>query len=278
MEDHRGSTLRLIGDPEKRYREDPVRMLRAVRFAVRLGFNLHPSCAEPISRMASLLQQIPAPRLYEEVLKLFFGGYAVQTFEALRQHHLFAALFPETEHCLSQEHDGYPLTFLAHALDRTDRRIGEGKPVTPYFLFAALLWEPVRARAEAKISDGTNEIIAYQEASGEVVDRQMHQTAFPRSVGQPMREIWGLQPRFDRLTGNRPQRLVTHPRFRAAYDFLLLRAESGEADPALALWWTRFQGVDEDERKAMLREAERGTGATKRKRRRSRHRKVVAVS
>ncbi len=276
MEDHRNSVLRLIGDPDARYREDPVRMLRAVRFAVRLGFNLHPSCAEPIGHLASLLHQIPAPRLYDEVLKLFFGGYAVQTFEALRHHHIFAALFPETERCLGQEHDGFPLTFLAHALDRTDRRIAEGKPVTPYFLFAALLWEPVRTRAEAKIAEGVNELLAYQDASTEVVERQAHQTAFPRSVGQPMREIWGLQPRFARLTGHRPYRLLTHPRFRAAYDFLILRAESGEADPVLADWWTRFQAAEEAERKAMLREADRAPGAAKRRRRRGRHRTTAA--
>lgn len=276
MEDHRNSTIRLIGDPEQRYREDPVRMLRAARFAVRLGFTLHPSCAEPIARMASLLQQIPAPRLYDEVLKLFFGGYAVQTFEALRHHHLFGALFPETESCLAQEHDGFPLTFLAHALDRTDRRIAEGKAVTPYFLFAALLWEPVRTRSEAKLQNGINDLVAYQEASAEVIERQVHQTAFPRSVGQPMREIWGLQPRFPRLTGSRPYRLLTHPRFRAAYDFLLLRSESGEADPGLADWWTRFQAADEVERKAMVRDAERGGSNTKRRRRRSRHRKLAS--
>lgn len=277
IEDHRNSTLRLIGSAEERYREDPVRMLRAIRFAVRLGFGLHPSCAEPIGRMASLLRQIPAPRLYDEVLKLFFGGYAVQTFESLRHYHLFGALFPETERCLGQEHDGFPLTFLAHALDRTDRRLAEGKPVTPYFLFAALLWEPVRARSEAKIQEGINEIIAYQDASAEVVERQIHQTAFPRSVGQPMREIWMLQPRFTRLQGGRPYRLLTHPRFRAAYDFLVLRAESGEADPALAEWWTRFQAADERERKVMTREAERASGGTSRRRRRSRHRKAVGT-
>lgn len=276
MEDHRNSILRLIGNPEERYREDPVRMLRAVRFAVRLGFNLHSSCVEPIPRMASLLREIPAPRLYDEVLKLFFGGYAVQTFESLRHHHLFAALFPETERCLGLEHDGFPLTFLAHALDRTDRRLQEGKPVMPYFLFAALLWEPVRTRAEAKIAEGINDIIAYQDASAEVVERQLHQTAFPRSVGQPMREIWGLQPRFARLSGHRPSRLLTHPRFRAGYDFLMLRAESGEADPALAEWWTRFEAADDAERKAMLREADRTPGRAKRRRRRGRPRQATA--
>lgn len=276
MEDHRASMLKLIGDAEQRYREDPVRMLRAIRFTVRLGFTLHPNCAEPISRMAALLRQIPAPRLYEEVLKLFLGGYAVQTFEALRHHRLFGALFPDTELSLSHEEQGFPLTFVAQALDRTDRRVQDGKGVSPYFLFAALLWEPTRTRAEAKVRDGVNDIVAYQEAGAEIVSKQVHQLAIPRSVTQPMRDIWALQPRFARLHGGRPHRLLTHPRFRAAYDFLVLRAEAGEADPALADWWTRFQEADEPGQKAMLREAERGGGKSKPRRRRHRPRKAVA--
>jgi poly(A) polymerase len=276
MEDHRASTLKLIGEPDHRYREDPVRMLRAIRFAVRLGFTLHASCAEPIGRMASLLRQIPPPRLYDEVLKLFLGGYAVQTFEALRHYRLFGALFPDTELSLSHEEQGFPLVFVAQALDRTDRRVQDDKAVTPYFLFAALLWEPVRARAEDQIRDGVNDIVAYQDSGAEVVSKQMHQIAIPRSVSQPMRDIWALQPRFARLQGGRPYRLVSHPRFRAAYDFLVLRAEAGEADAALAEWWTRFQDADETGQQAMLREAERGGGKSKPRRRRHRPRKAVA--
>lgn len=277
MQDHQAATMRLIGDPDQRYREDPVRMLRAIRFAIRLGFTLHPSCAEPIGRMAALLRQIPAPRLYDEVLKLFFGGYGLQTFESLRHHRLFGALFPETERSLSREHEGFPLTFLARALASTDNRVQGQQPVSPHFLFAALLWEPVRAGAEARIAEGVNESIAYQEAGAEVIGRQVHQIAIPRSVGQPMREVWALQPRFARLQGTRPFRLLTHPRFRAAYDFLVLHAEAGEADADLADWWTRFQHADEGEKRVMSREANRSSGGSgKGRRRRGKTRTAVA--
>lgn len=253
MEDHKASTLRLIGDPEQRYREDPVRMLRAVRFAVKLGFTIHPDCAEPIPRLARLLGEIPAARLFDEVAKLFLSGYAVQTFEQLRHFGLFGVLFPDTEQSLAREQLGFPLTFLAKALERTDQRVQDDKPVAPYFLFAALLWEPVRARAQARIEAGDNEILAYQETSGEVLGRQVRRIAIPRSVGLPVRELWSLQPRFERTQGGRAFRLLEHPRFRAAYDFLVLRAETGEADLSLAEWWTRFIGASEAEQKAMTR-------------------------
>lgn len=260
MADHEAGVLRLIGNAEERYREDPVRMLRAIRFAVKLGFTIHPSCAEPIQRLAALLGGIPAARLYEEVLKLLLSGCAVQTFEQLRHYRLFGALFPETEECLALEPQGFPLTFLAKALERTDARLQEDKAVAPYFLFAALLWEPVRARAEARIKDGENDIFAFQEAAAEVISRQVRHTAFPRSIGQPVREVWMLQPRFERIKGVRPFRLLAHPRFRASYDFLVLRAETGEADPALADWWTKFQSASEAEQRAMTRE-----GSTRRR-------------
>jgi poly(A) polymerase len=266
MEDHKASVLRLIGDPEERYREDPVRMLRAIRFAVKLGFRLHASCEEPIQRLAPLLSGIPSARLYEEVLKLLLSGYAVQTFEQLRHYRLFGALFPETEECLALEPQGFPLTFLAKALERTDARLQENKAVTPYFLFSALLWEPVRARAEAMIKDGKDDIFAFQEAAGEVIARQVRHTAFPRSVGQPMREVWMSQPRFERIKGARPFRLLSHPRFRAAYDFLVLRAETGEADPELAHWWTNFQSADEATQKAMTRDGTRRRSSRSRSR------------
>lgn len=264
-EDHDAGILRLIGDPKERYREDPVRMLRAIRFSVKLGFSIHPSCAEPIAKQAHLLDNIPAARLYEEVLKLMFSGYATQTFEQLRHYRLFGSLFPETEECLSQESDGFPLTFLAKALEQTDYRLQQNQSVAPYFLFAALLWEPVRSNALARIQSGENEIFAFQEAASEVMSHQIRHIAIPKSVSLPMREIWLLQPRFDKIKGPRPYRMLSHPRFRAAYDFLVLRAETGEADIELAQWWTKFQRADEAEQKAMTRE---GSTTRRRKKRR----------
>ncbi|MEE9396524.1 MAG: polynucleotide adenylyltransferase PcnB [Methylococcales bacterium] len=253
LKDHEKGLLRLIGDPEERYREDPVRMLRAVRFATKLGFSIHPDCEEPIPRLAMLLTEISSARLYDEVLKLLLSGYSLQAFEYLRHYHLFDAIFPETEKLLKVESEGFPLTFLAKALENTDSRLAEGKPVTPYFLFSALLWEPVRLAAARRKDKGIPEVLALQQAAGEVISKQVKRTAFPKRVSIPMREVWDLQARLNITKGVRPFRLLGHPRFRAAYDFLLLRAETGEAEPALAEWWTRFQEASEKERKTMTK-------------------------
>jgi poly(A) polymerase len=263
MDDHNAGLLRLIGDPETRYREDPVRMLRAVRFSVKLGFKLHTDSEQPIHKMAGLLANIPSARLYDEVLKLFLSGQAVQTFEMLRHYNLFQVLFPATDLSLQTEKQGFPRLFLAKALENTDIRINEGKSVTPYFLLAAFLWEPVQTSAEEKIQQGQNETVAYQEAAREEIKRQVKSTAFPKRVGLAMNEVWTLQARFKRRTGSRTLKLLSHPRFRAAYDFLLLRAETGGAEPELAVWWTKFQEANQTEQEKMIK----NSGKQKRSRR-----------
>lgn len=240
--------LRLIGEPTTRYREDPVRMLRAIRFAAKLGFTLHPESETPIWTLASSLQEIPSARLFEEILKLFLGGCAVQTFELLRHFGLFKCLFPQTEACLAEEEKGFPRIFLVQALANTDTRVAKGKPVTPAFLFAALLWEPTRKLAERHQQEGLSEVQSIQEAAERVLTKQTTCVALPRRFSLPMREIWYLQPRFSYRRGKRSLRLLQHPRFRAAYDFLLLRAQAGEELEELCQWWTKIQEMGEKER------------------------------
>lgn len=273
MDDLRNGILKLLGDPESRYREDPVRMLRAVRFAGKLGFLIDPVCDEPLERMAPLLQEVPASRLFEEVLKLFLGGSALETFEKLRHYNLFGQLFPATEQALSHEEHEFPITFVNRGLANTDRRLQEQKPVTPAFLFAVLLWEPVRYRAvRFEREAGLYSAQAIQEASSEVLSEQAQRVSIPKRFSYPMRDIWHMQPRFMNRSGKRPQRLLTHPRFRAAYDFLLLRAESGEVEQELADWWTHFQKDHGQEQQSVGEQGKRG-----RSRRRRRPRKPNQV-
>lgn len=273
MDDHKTGTLRLIGDPLTRFREDPVRMLRAVRFAVKLGFNLHPDCQKAIHDASELLYNIPAARLYDEVLKLFLSGYALQTFEMLRHYGLFQVLFPETENSLSVEENGFPKLLLMKALENSDNRIAEGKTVTAYFLLAAFLWEPVQMQAKANLAQGMVDYIAFQNAVSEVISRQVKSTAFPRHISMAMRELWSLQPKFSMRTGSKPLRLLMHPRFRAAYDFLLLRAETGGAIPEVAAWWARFQEADENEQRNMT-QPPRNSGRNRSGRKRNYAKKV----
>lgn len=262
-------TLRLLGDPEQRYREDPVRMLRAVRFAAKLGFNINPACEKPLFERGNLLEAIPAARLFDEVLKMFLGGTAVNAFEKLRHYDLFRWLFTDTDECLSHEEHDFPITFVLKGLQNTDDRVAEDKPVTPAFLFGVLLWEPVRILAQKLEAEGQSKNDAMHQASGEILARQIGRVSIPKRYSLPMREIWQLQHRLELRSGKRAHRLLTHPRFRAAYDFLLLRAECGEADQELADWWTRFQEVDGEERNAMVC-AVGGTTHKRRRRRRSR--------
>ena len=251
MADHKQGILKLIGEPDLRFREDPVRMLRAVRFAIKLGFKIDPNCEQAIMAQANSLNSIPAARLYDEVLKMFMTGYALQTFELLRHYGLVKVLFPMTENSLAHEQDGFPKLFLIKALQNSDNRIAEAKTVTAYFLFAALLWEPMQTLANELIGQGVVDYMACQTAANEVITKQIKITAIPKFITTAMREVWGLQPKFNARVGSKPARLLTHPRFRAAYDFLMLRAETGGAEPELAEWWTRYQAVDEDEQRKM---------------------------
>ena len=267
MADHKAAELKLIGDPDTRFREDPVRMLRAVRFAVKLGFKLHPECEKSMHKVAELLSSIPSARLYDETLKLFMSGYALQTFEMLRHYGLFQVLFPATENCLSIEENGFPRLLLIKALGNSDNRMAEGKTVTAYFLFAAFLWEPVQMRAKEKMAKGLIEFMAYQEAANEVIAMQVKSTALPRHITLAMREVWSLQPKFNACVGSKPSRLITHPRFRAGYDFLLLRAETGGADPELAQWWSKYQAANENEQRKMTQPPRKGQVSKTRRRR-----------
>ncbi len=242
MEDLQAGMLRVIGDAATRYQEDPVRMLRVVRFAAKLGFRIHPDTEAPLFELAPLLNGISPARLYEEVLKLFLGGSGEQTLELLRHYRLFDALFPGTEQCLNEQREGVELQVLKRALRNTDARIAEGKPVTPAFLYAALLWGPLCMRSAQLRAEGLPEMPALQQASREVFEDQSRHAILPRRFSTQMREIWVLQPRLQRNTGGkRAARLREHPRFRAAYDFLLLRAEAGEPVQEPADWWTQYQ-------------------------------------
>ena len=267
MADHKAAQLKLIGDPETRFREDPVRMIRAVRFAVKLGFTIDANCAEAMHKVADLLSSIPSARLYDEVIKLFLSGYGLQTFEMLRHYGLFKELFPVTDQSLAVEEAGFPRQLIIKALQNSDNRIADGKTVTAYFLFAAFLWEPVQVRAREKVARGVPEYMAYQDAANEVISQQVKSTALPRHITMAMREVWGLQGKFNSRYGSKPSRLMSHPRFRAGYDFLLLRAETGGADMELAEWWGRYQEASENDQRKMTqpqRKAEGGKSTRKR--------------
>ncbi|MDN3554744.1 polynucleotide adenylyltransferase PcnB [Halomonas maura] len=270
VRDIESRTLRLIGDPATRYREDPVRMLRAVRFAAKLDFHLDPATEAPVHEHAPLLLQVPPARLFDEVLKLFMGGHGVETFRLLRDYGLFAMLFPEADEAMAEL--PWAEAVIERALASTDRRIHEERPVTPAFLFAALLWGPVQLRQQALEADGMPPIPALQAASQQVISRQLQHVAIPKRFSLPMRDIWDLQQRLPLRRGKRVFQTREHPRFRAAYDFLLVREAAGELAPGLGDWWTAFQDADEHEQRRLLSKvgADPASSPAPRKRRRRR--------
>lgn len=245
IKDIQNRQLRIIGQPDERYREDPVRMLRAVRFAANLGFTIEASAAKSIRELAPLLKEIPPARLFEEFLKLFMSGKSAETYKQLRDFGLFAMLFPQTETFLRQDHK-YADKLLASAFVNTDSRLAEDKPVTPAFLLAALLWGPVKKLADKEESKGVPEMDAIHYASDVVIAEQVKSTSMLRRFSHMARDMWALQVRLKNRRGKRPMKLLTHQRFRAAYDFLLLRAEAGEDVQELADWWTEFQTENMD--------------------------------
>jgi len=275
--------LRLIGDPESRYREDPVRMLRAARLAAKLDFTIAPETAAPFAKLGSLLVDAPPARLFDESLKLFLSGYGLASFHALQTHGLLQHVFPGTARSLAGQHADRFRVLLERTLASTDERVRADKPVTPAFLFAAMLWEPVRASAEDLIATGVETSTAWALASARVMDEQAQRVAIPRRFAGSIEEIWVLQPRFEQRVKKRVFRLLAHPRFRAAYDFLLLRSSESPALGELAEWWTNAQEKDHQDLSRELAPASAATpeGAAeadpaKRKRPRRRRRKPKA--
>jgi poly(A) polymerase len=263
--------MRVIGDPATRFREDPVRMLRAVRLGAKLGLTLDLSMREPIRELAPLMDRVPPARLFDEMLKLLLSGHASACLRQLRDVGLHKGLLPLLDVILEQ-----PLgeRFVTLALAQTDERVLAERPVSPAFLFAALLWHEVLAAWKAREARGERSIPALENAMDEVLDTQCAKLAITRKLTATMREVWGMQPRFEMRSGQRPYRVLEAPRFRMAYDFLALRAASGEVPADLEAWWRAFQAADAESRTAMLLPE---TGAGKRRRRR-RRKKAPAAS
>src|SRR5512146_183779 len=235
--------LHLIGDPVQRYREDPVRMLRAVRLAAKLDFRIADDARAPFDDLGELLLHAPPARLFDEALKLFFAGSALKSFRALEASGLLADVFPLTARALAFRGGHTFRSILENGLAGTDQRVAEGKPVTPAFLFATLLWGAVRAQVDREIARGVEPALAWQRVSHNIIAEQAKHVAIPRRFGATMEEIWELQPRFEQRTKKRVHRLLAHPRFRAAYDFLLLRAPESPEVAELGTWWTQAQGL-----------------------------------
>ncbi len=249
IEDLRKKVLRIIGVPELRYREDPIRMLRVVRFAAKLSFAIDPASSAPISLMAPLIDNVPAARVFDEMLKLLLGGDAMACLVQLRKEGLHHGLLPLLDVVLEQ-----PLgeKFVTIALAQTDERVKKGKSVSPSFLFAALLWHEVLEKWGAYRASGEYPIPALHLAADDVLSMQTEKLALQRKITSDMRELWALQPRFERRAGRTPYKLLEHPRFRAAYDFLQLRCESGELDSEIGDWWAAFLTSDDAEREILL--------------------------
>lgn len=249
MSDIKKRLLRMIGNPAQRYREDPVRMLRAVRFAAKTGFDIEQSSLVPIKKLANLIHDVPQARLFDEMLKLLMSGHAWASLESLRAAGLHQGLLPILDAILEQ---GQDMTFAKLALENTDRRVAQGKTISPGFLFATLLWHQVERGWSERRKNKVPLITALHESIDDVLSSQRETFAIQRRHESDMREIWGLQPRFEKRAGKMPFRLLESPRFRAGYDFLCLRCETGELPLELAKWWEEFQNAEINQQEAMI--------------------------
>lgn len=248
IDDIRAGKLVSIGEPKHRFTEDPVRMLRVIRFAAKLGFEMEPEALEMIQQEGNLLAHVSSARLFEEVLKLFHGGAAYNTYLLLRKYGLFKYLFPFTDQMVIEGVDGLP----ERALQNTDKRIGEGKPVIPAFLFACMLWDPVRADAQILMDDGANETHAWRVAMNDGLRDQNQYVAVPKRLAEIILDIWNIHFRLIKRNPRMVKASLSNRRFRAAYDFLLLRTMLHEVDEEISEWWTEIQEVDDAEREEMI--------------------------
>ena len=264
LADSRGRVLRMIGDPETRYREDPVRIVRVIRFAAKLGFTIEPATQKPIRAMAALLANVPVSRLFDEMIKLLQTGHSLRSIEQLRKQGLDRGVFPVLDAVLAPER-AHPQRekFVELALADTDRRVEEGRAVAPSFMLACMLWHDVQLRWSALKEGGEAPFPALQQAIDAVFEARIGDISGRGKLAADMREIWQMQPRFDRRTASSAASLAGQPRFRAGYDFLRLRADVGEVDAELADWWEDYHLGDDDEREALV-QAVRGTGAHRR--------------
>ncbi len=261
VEDIAARKLKLIGDPETRFREDPVRMLRAARFEAKLGFDIDPPTAEPIGRLRELLAGVPPARLFDETLKLFLTGHGARSYEVLRRRGLLATLLPTVDSYLTAHPDSLVEKLLLQGLRNTDGRVQMDKPVTPTFLFALLLYGPIASIIESTPPERWHELGTILDACDLASRQAQTNIAIPKRFSLGVREMFALQPRLEHPRGRRALRVLEHPRFRAAYDLLLLRAQYGLASEEMADWWTRIQEVSAEERAQM---ADAITGQTQR--------------
>ncbi len=264
LRDIKHKSVRIIGDPRARFREDPIRMLRAARFAAKLDFTIDDRTREPIAEMADLIGNVPAARVFDEMIKLLLSGHAKPCVVGLRKAGLHHGLLPMLDVILEQ-----PMgeKFVMLALDQTDQRVLAGKPVSPAFLFGALLWHEVLAAWKKFQQENHKPVPALHMAMDRVLDLQTEKLAIPRRYTTVIKEIWTMQPRFEQRSGRRPFALLANEKFRAGFDFMVLRAQSGECPSELADWWETFQHAAPDDRTDMLKAPEQGEKRPRRRRR-----------